>query len=27
MIDFDLGVSSISEYKTKKIDMDYFESN
>ena len=26
MIDFDLGVSIVSEYKIKKIDSDYFES-
>jgi restriction system protein len=25
MIDFDLGVSTVSEYKIKKIDFDYFE--
>lgn len=27
MIDFDLGVSPVSEYKLKKIDLDYFEDN
>jgi len=27
MIDFDLGVSTVSEYKLKKIDTDYFEAD
>ena len=27
MIDFDLAVSTVSEYKIKKIDFDYFESD
>jgi restriction system protein len=26
MIEFDLGVSIVSEYKIKKIDSDYFET-